>query len=68
MISIGYKTKYLNAIDNVDVVYDPSIEANAEYSPEVRSDGINITWAKAKISIKEDITKGSGSATIAGTL
>lgn len=68
VVSIGDKNAYLNAINKVDVIYDPSLEANAEYTPEIRSDGINVTWSGAKITIKENITNGTGSAIIAGTL
>lgn len=66
-ISLGNEEKYLNALDSVDLEYNPNLKARATYyPPEVDIYGNEIS--RGKIVFNEDLAGGKASATSASTV
>lgn len=66
-VSLGDESTYLNALNSVDLVYDPSIGSNAEYQPPV-TNALGMVIRPGRIVFSEDISKGSSNPTMASTI
>ena len=66
-ISLGDEETYLKALESVDLVYDSSIDSQAEYQPPVTND-MGQVFRRGRFVFNSDIGGGAINAALPGTI